>query len=76
MNYGWKFGFYLRVCVCVGWGGGGNVEIFEVLNVCILNSKYYINNKRLLKLLYDTNIEFSHVLHVLKFKLNIEHNIM
>ncbi len=30
------FGFHLRV------------EIFEVLNICILNAKYYIHNKRLL----------------------------
>ncbi len=32
------FGFHLR--------GGG--EIFEVVNVCILNAKYYILNPRLL----------------------------
>ncbi len=46
-------------------------EIFEVLNFCILNAKYYIHNKRLL----DDNIEFLHFLYVLKFKLNIEHKI-
>ncbi len=54
------FGFHLRE------------EIFDVLNFCILNAKYYINNK---KLLDDNNIEFLHFLYVLKFKLDIEHKI-
>ncbi len=44
-------------------------EIFEVLNFCILNAKYYIHNKRLLD---DNNIEFLNFLYVLKFKLDIE----
>ncbi len=48
------------------------VEIFEVLNVCILIAKYYIHNKRLLD---DNNIEFLQFLYVLKFKLDIEHKI-
>ncbi len=46
------FGFHLRE------------EIFEVLNFCILNAKYYKHNKRLLD---DNNIEFPHFLYVLKF---------
>ncbi len=54
------FGFHLR------W------EIFGVLNICILNDKYYIHTKRLLD---DNNIEFLHFLYVLKFKLDIEHKI-
>ncbi len=49
--------------------GGG---IFEVLNFCILIAKYYIHNKRLLD---DNNIEVLHFLYVLKFKLDIEHQI-
>ncbi len=36
-------------------------SIIEVLNVCILNAKYYIHNKRLL---YDNTIEFLHYLYV------------
>ncbi len=47
-------------------------EIFESLNICILNAKYYIHNKRLLD---DNNIEFLHILYVLTFKLDIEHKI-
>ncbi len=47
-------------------------EIFEVLIICILIAKYYIHNK---KLLDDNNIEFLHFLYVLKFKLDIEHQI-
>ncbi len=54
------FGFHLRR------------DIFELLNLCILIAKYYIHNKRLLD---DNNIEFLHFLYVLKFKLNIEHQI-
>ncbi len=54
------FGFHLRR------------EIFEVLNFCILNAKYYIHNKRLLD---DNNREFLYFLYVLKFKLDIEHKI-
>ncbi len=40
----------------------GGAEIFEVLNFCILNAKYYIHNKRLLD---DNNIEFVHFLYYL-----------
>ncbi len=57
------FGFHLR---------GGVGEIFEVLIFCILIAKYYIRNKRLLD---DNNIEFLHFLYVLKFKLDMEHQI-
>ncbi len=48
--------------------------IFEVWNVCILNAKYYIHNKRLVD---DNNIEFLcfSYRYVLKFKLDIEHKI-
>ncbi len=54
------FGFHLRR------------EIFEDLNFCILIAKYYIHNKRLLD---DNNIEFLYFLYVIKFKLDIEHQI-
>ncbi len=47
-------------------------EIFEVQNFCILDAKCYIHNERLLE---DNNVEFLHFLHVLKFKLDIEHKI-
>ncbi len=47
-------------------------EIFKALIFGILKAKYYIHNKILL---YENNIEFLHFLYVLKFKLNIEHNI-
>ncbi len=47
-------------------------EIFEGLNICNLNTKYYIHNNRLQD---DNNIEFLHFLYVLKFKLDIEHKI-
>ncbi len=44
--------------------------IFEVLNFCILNAKYYIHNNSLLD---DNDIEILHFLYVLKFKLDIKH---
>ncbi len=47
-------------------------EIFEVLIFYILNGEYYIHNKRLLD---DNNIEFLHLLYVLKFEQDIEHKI-
>ncbi len=49
-----------------------NNPSFEVLNMCILNAKCYIHNKRLVD---DNNIEFLHFLYVIKFKLDIEHKI-
>ncbi len=55
---------------CIIFGFHLSREIFEVLNFCILNAKYYIHNKRLLD---DNNIEFVHFLYVLKFKLDIEY---
>ncbi len=61
---------FLEKCIIFGFHLTG--EIFEVLKFCILNTKYYINNKRLLD---DNNIEFLHFLYVLKFKLYIEHKI-
>ncbi len=64
-----KFDF-LEECIIFGFHLRG--EIFEVLNICILNTKYYIHNKRLLD---DNNIEFLHFLYVLKFILDIEHKI-
>ncbi len=42
---------FLEECIIFGFHLSG--EIFEVLNFCILNTKYYIHNKRLL---YDNNI--------------------
>ncbi len=61
---------FLKECIIFGFHLRG--EIFEVLNFCILNGKYYMHNKRLLD---DNNIEFLHFLYVLKFKLYIEHKI-
>ncbi len=61
---------FLEECIIFGFHLRG--EIFEVLNFCILNSKYYTHNKRLLD---DNNIEFLHFLYALKFKLDIEHKI-
>ncbi len=42
-------------------------EIFEVLNFCILNAKYYIHNKRLLN---DNNVEFLYIRYVKRTKLH------
>ncbi len=61
---------FLEECIVFGFHLRG--EIFEVLNFCILIAKHYIHNKRLLD---DNNIEFLHFLYVLKFKLDIEHQI-
>jgi hypothetical protein len=60
----------LDKCILFGFPPRG--EIFEVLNFCILNAKYYIHNK---KLLDENNIEFLQFLYILKFKLKIEHDI-
>ncbi len=61
---------FLEECIIFGFHLRG--EIFEVLNFCILIAKYYIHNKRLLD---DNNIECLHFVYVLKFKLDIEHQI-
>ncbi len=61
---------FLEECIIFGFHLRG--EIFEVPIFCILIAKYYIHNKRLLD---DNNIEFLHFLYVLKFKLDIEHQI-
>ncbi len=61
---------FLEECIIFGFHFRG--EIFEVRNLCILNAKYYILNKRLLD---DDNIEFLHFLYELKLRLDIEHKI-
>ncbi len=66
---------FLKECIletyieCIIFGFHLRVEIFEVLNFCIVIAKYYIHNKRLLD---DNNIEFLHFLYVLKFNLDID----
>ncbi len=47
-------------------------EVFEVLNCCILISKYYIHTKILLE---DNIVGFFNFQYELKFKISINHNI-
>ncbi len=52
---------FLEECIIFGFHLSGWGEIFEVLNFCILNAKYYMHNKRLLD---DNNIEFLHFMYL------------
>ncbi len=61
---------FLEKCIIFGFHLMG--EIFDVLNFCILITKYYIHIKILLD---DNNIGFLHFLYILKIKLDIEHQI-
>ncbi len=47
---------FLEECIIFGFHLRG--EIFEVLNFCILNAKYYIRNKRLLDDNYRVSLLF------------------
>ncbi len=47
-------------------------EVFQVLNWCILQAKYYIHKQRLFN---NNNIDFYEFLLILKYKLQIEQSI-
>ncbi len=47
-------------------------EVFDILNYCILNGKFYIHNK---KLFHENALAFYDYLWELKYKLQIERMI-
>ncbi len=49
-----------------------NVEVFDILNYCILNGKFYIHK---LKLFHENELDFYEYLWELKYKLQIERMI-
>ncbi len=49
-----------------------NGEVFDILNYCILNGKFYIHKQ---KLFYENALDFYEYLWELKYKLQIERMI-